>query len=319
MLGAYSHAMEEAAGLFDSSFSQAIELIANLSSILIVTGIGKSGLIGQKATATFNSTGTRSVFVHPVEALHGDLGIVRDGTAMLALSKSGSNAETLEFVSQFKNVTNGPVVSISEADTLLARQADIALSIPTLPEIDAWNLAPTVSSSTTLAICDVLAICVQQQKGFTIEDFAQFHPSGTLGRRLLLQVRELMLTGTNLPKTSTAATLRDAIDEISAKRLGFTLLENQDGSYFGMITDGDIRRLTERKELNVAMSAQLAYELSRRGDDLPEVRGGITSPKAKAFDSLAQMREERITTLVVIEANQAVGVVRMQDLVAAGL
>lgn len=319
MLASYERAMHETRTLLDGSFSKAVELIANLESILVVTGIGKSGLIGQKAAATLNSTGTRAVFVHPVEALHGDLGIVNEGTAMLAISKSGGNEETLEFVRQFKNVTNGSVISLTEAKSKLSHLADVALTIPKIPEIDEWDLAPTISSGTTLAICDVLAICVQQAKGFTIDDFAQFHPSGTLGRRLLLSVHDLMVKSDDLPTISADASLNEVIYEMSSKGLGLALLTEPDKRFFGMLTDGDIRRLAERHKLDLEVSGRDCYGMSRRDSGLPDVRHGSIEAKSRAYDCLARMRDSQITSLVVLEDERPIGLIRMQDLVAAGL
>ncbi len=319
MLRSYEQALSKTEAQLDGNFVTAVELLSELHSILVVTGIGKSGLIGKKAVATFNSTGTRSVFVHPVEALHGDLGIVSDGTAMLAISKSGSNAETLEFVRQFKHVTKGSVISLSERNSKLSGLADIELTIPALPEIDEWDLAPTISSGTTLAICDALAICAQQAKGFTIDDFAQFHPSGALGRRLLLSVKDLMIEGDALPLISAAASLNEVIYEISSKGLGLALLMTPDGRFFGMLTDGDIRRLAERHKLNLSMSGQECYGLSRREDTLPsDVHGSIQSDM-RAYDCLGRMRDDKITSLVVLDEDRVIGLIRMQDLVAAGL
>ena len=319
MFESYGSAIQSTSDLLGDSFVRAVELIANLESLLIVTGIGKSGLVGQKASATLNSTGTRSVFVHPVEALHGDLGIVTKGTAMLALSKSGSNAETLEFVRQFKNVTSGKVISLSEPDSRLSRSADIELTIPQVPELDEWDLAPTVSSCTSMAICDILAICVQQSKGFTRNDFAQFHPSGALGRRLLLSVSDLMIEGDALPISPFDSNLGHVIYEMSSKGLGLSLLVNESGQYYGMLTDGDIRRLAERHKLDLDMLAKDCYELSRRGSDLPSIQHSSIGPSTKAIDCLEQMKSEQITSLVIHEAGRAIGLVRMQDLVSAGL
>lgn len=319
MLASYERAMHETRTLLDTAFAKAVALIAGLESILVVTGIGKSGLIGQKAAATLNSTGTRAVFVHPVEALHGDLGIVNEGTAMLAISKSGGNEETLEFVRQFKNVTNGSVVSLSEANSKLSKLADVALTIPKIPEIDEWDLAPTISSGTSLAICDVLAICVQQAKGFTIDDFAQFHPSGTLGRRLLLSVSDLMVKTNALPKISADASLNEVIYEMSSKGLGLALLTEPDDTFFGMLTDGDIRRLAERHKLDLEVSGRDCYGMSRRNSGLPDVNHGSIEAESRAFDCLERMRDSQITSLVVLEDKRPIGLIRMQDLVAAGL
>lgn len=319
MLSAYESAMRDTQGLLDESFVEAVELIARLDTILVITGIGKSGLIGQKAVATLNSTGTRSVFVHPVEALHGDLGIVTSGMAMLAISKSGSNEETLEFVRQFKNVTQGSVISLSEADSQLADLANIALTIPKLKEIDEWDLAPTISSSTTMAICDVLAICVQQRKGFTVNDFAQFHPSGALGRRLLLSVKDLMIEGASLPLISAEASLNEVIYEMSSKGLGLALLTESDERFFGVLTDGDIRRLAERHKLDLEVSGRDCFGMSRREEQSPKATQGHIEPDTRAFDCLGQMRDAQITSLVVLKQDKAIGLIRMQDLVAAGL
>lgn len=319
MLAAYERAMRETGALLDESFADAVDLIAKLDSLLIVTGIGKSGLIGQKAAATLNSTGTRSVFVHPVEALHGDLGIVSAGTAMLAISKSGGNEETLEFVRQFQHVTSGSVITLSEAGSKLAKIATIALSIPNIPEIDEWDLAPTISSGTSLAICDALAICVQQAKGFTADDFAQFHPSGTLGRRLLLSVRDLMVEDDALPLISADASLNDVIYEMSSKGLGVALLTESSQRFFGILTDGDIRRLAERHKLDLEVSGRECFRLSRRDAAQEDVSHGSIDADTRAFDCLERMRDARITSLVVLEEDRPIGLVRMQDLVAAGL
>lgn len=319
MLASYADAMQFTAGLLNPEFQRAVDSIATLKSILVITGLGKSGLVGQKAAATFSSTGTRATFVHPVEALHGDLGIVENNTGMLAISKSGGNEETIEFARQFKQVAQGPVITLTEPDSRLELQSDIALHIPKLPEIDEWNLAPTTSTMTSMAICDVLAICVQQQKNLTAEDFAQFHPHGTLGRRLLLQVKDLMISGSALPIRPLQATFSEVIYEISSKGLGLVLLIDDSGSYHGLLTDGDIRRLMERNEPITELNASECFRLSRRGDDLPPVTHGSANVQAKAIDCLEQMQKDKITSIVILEERRPIGLVRMQDLVAAGL
>ena len=328
-----SEALEHARGMFDqytdallatkallgTSFLETVSHFANLTGILVITGLGKSGLIAQKAAATFSSTGTSAVFVHPVEALHGDLGVVDKNSSMLALSKSGSNQETIDFALQFRNVTDGKVVSLSEPHSKLAAVADIALSIPNLPEIDSWDLAPTTSSLTTLAVCDILAISIQQQKNFSAEDFAQFHPSGALGKRLLLHVDDLMIRGSSLPLIEKGSPSSAVLYAMSAKGQGLVLLTERNGLYFGMLTDGDIRRLIERDEPVTSMNGEQCFEASRRGKDLPQVKQGWVSRQTKALDCLRIMEEARITSLVILEQEKPVGLVRMQDLVAAGL
>ena len=321
MLERYAEAMAATRAHLDERFAAAVELVAGLDSILIVTGLGKSGLVAQKAAATLSSTGTQAAFVHPVEALHGDLGIVRPGAAMLALSKSGGNVETIEFARQFKAVALGQVVSITQPRSQLAEVADIALDIPALSEIDEFDLAPTTSAVTTMAMCDVLAILVQQSKGLTDRDFARFHPSGTLGRRLLLSVAEVMIQGDALPVVGGGQRFADLVYEISSKGIGMAVLVDDAGRHVGVVTDADIRRLLLRGEHVSELTVAECFARSRRGAESaapPEVHGSAT-PQALAFDCLRQMQENEITHLVILDGKRPVGVVRLQDLVAAGI
>lgn len=321
MLDCYRVALEAAKDLLDERFARAVGLIADLDSILIVTGLGKSGLIASKVAATLTSTGTQAAFVHPVEALHGDLGIVRPGSALLALSKSGSNEETIAFARQFKAVTGGQVVSLTEPDSKLAAIADIALEIPALPEIDEFDLAPTTSAVTAMAVCDVLAILVQQAKGLTERDFARFHPSGRLGRRLLLSVDDVMIKGEGLPVVDTASHFPDLLYMISSKGIGMTTVVNERGSYVGVVTDADIRRLLLRGEHVNRLTVAECFERSRRGSEssAPTEVDGSASADSKAIDCLRQMQSNQITELVILDEARPIGVVRLQDLIAAGL
>ena len=319
MLASYNAAMTELQTLIDETFEEAVAALANLESVLIITGLGKSGLVGQKAAATFSSTGTPSAFVHPVEALHGDLGIVQPGSVMLAISKGGGNEETIEFARQYRNVVNGPVITLTEPGSRLEALADIALHIPPLPEIDEWELAPTTSTMTSMAVCDVLAICTQQSKDLTADDFAQFHPSGTLGKRLLLNVGDLMISGPDLPIQTLDVSFADVVYEISSKGMGMVLITEKNGELYGVLTDGDIRRLMARHEPVTEMTAAECFQASLRGDDLPKVDSGWTTADAKAIDCLTKMQDHQITSLVILEGQTPIGLVRMQDLVAAGL
>lgn len=320
MLDRYALAMSATKALLDERFAEAVELIAGLDSILIVTGLGKSGHVAQKAAATLSSTGTQAAFVHPVEALHGDLGIVRPGSALLALSKSGGNEETIAFARQFKAVAGGKVISLTEPASRLAAVADISLEIPALPEIDEFDLAPTTSTATALAVCDVLAILVQQAKGLTERDFAKFHPSGVLGRRLLLSVDDVMIKGDGLPTITTAAHVSDLVYEISSKGIGMTVVVDGDGSYVGVVTDADIRRLLLRGENVNQMTVAECFERSRRGSEssAPSEVDGLVSADSMAIDCLRQMQANQITVLVVVDGTRPTGVVRLQDLVAVG-
>ncbi len=320
MLDRYRVALGATRELLDDRFAQAVELIADLDSILIVTGLGKSGLVAQKAAATLSSTGTQAAFVHPVEALHGDLGIVRPGSALLALSKSGGNEETIAFARQFKVVANGQVVSLTEPESRLAAIADIALEIPRLPEIDEFDLAPTTSAVTAMAMCDVLAILVQQAKGLTDRDFARFHPSGALGKRLLLSVADVMIKGEGLPIIDTASHFPDLIYRISSKGIGMAVVVDAKGAYVGVVTDADIRRLLLRGENVLRLTVAECYARSRRGSesDAPAEVDGSASADSRAIDCLRQMQANQITELVILDAQRPIGVVRLQDLIAAG-
>lgn len=319
MFASYSQAMLATGVLLDDGFSKAVDLISSLDSILIITGLGKSGLVGQKAAATFSSTGTQTAFVHPVEALHGDLGIVQPRSALLAISKSGANEETIEFARQFKSVTSGQLITLTEPASQLSSIADVALSIPKLREIDEFDLAPTTSTLTSLGVCDVLAICVQQRKGLTEHDFAQFHPSGALGRRLLLQVRDLMIHKEDVPTVTPSATFAELVYEISSRQIGMVVLVDANDDYVGAITDGDIRRLLSRKQPVHDMNAQSCYKLSRRGPEEPVFVSGSVTPDTKAIDCLHIMQESRITELAILDGERLMGLVRMLDLLRAGI
>lgn len=305
----------------DENLDAAVDIISNLESILILTGLGKSGLIAQKAAATLSSTGTQTAFVHPVEALHGDLGIVKPGSAMLALSKSGGNTETIDFARQFKSITGGTVITITEPGSKLANVADIPLVIPVLAEIDDYDLVPTTSTLTTLAICDVLAILVQQRKGLDDTDFARFHPSGTLGRRLSLRVEDLMIGDERLPLVQPSAGFADLLFEITSKSIGMAVLESETHEYLGVITDADIRRLLLRGEDVTQLSTAECFERSRRGSEsqAPTHVKGVATPDTMAIDCLTQMQDNQISELVILENQRVVGVVRLRDLVAAGI
>ena len=320
MFAHYARAMEATRALLDERLAAAVRLLAGLDSILIVTGLGKSGLVAQKAAATLSSTGTSAAFVHPVEALHGDLGIVRPGAALLALSKSGGNAETIAFAQQFKAVAAGQVVALTEPGSRLAAIADIALEIPRLPEIDAFDLAPTTSAATSMAVCDALAILVQEAKGLTDRDFARFHPSGALGKRLLVSVAQVMIKGDALPVVDTAMRFPDLVYRISSKGIGMTVVVDAAGEHAGVVTDADIRRLLLRGERVDALTVAECVSRSRRGTESSapaEVRGAA-SPNTLAIDCLRQMQRSEITHLVILDSRRPVGVVRLQDLIAAG-
>ncbi len=315
-----SQALEKLSELVGESFSRAVALILNSDDQVVVTGIGKSGLIGRKAAATLASTGTPAIFMHPVEGVHGDLGAVGAGSVLLALSKSGQTEELVKFVSHFRRI-GGHVVAICEVGkSPLAELADVHLPIPALHEAGPLGLAPTTSTLTTLALCDALAMALLEGRGFREEDFARYHPDGSLGRRLLLRVSDIMHSGNELPAVRESSTFNDLMLEMTSKHLGMACVLRDDGSLRGVFTDGDLRRLLTRRETPSRLSAGEAWRDSRRDPSDPVVKCSSVPPGLLAVECLRLMRESEITVLVVSEdGNVPMGIVRLQDIVRAGL
>lgn len=315
-----SAALERLAELIGEPFSRAVTLILGSRDQVVVTGIGKSGLIGRKAAATLASTGTPAIFMHPVEGVHGDLGAVGGGSVLLALSKSGQTEELVKFVSHFRRI-GGHVIAICEAGkSALAELSDVHLPIPALKEAGPLGLAPTTSTLTTLALCDALAMALLDGRGFREEDFARYHPDGSLGRRLLLRAGDIMHGGSELPAVKESAAFNALILEMTSKHLGMACVLLNDGSLRGVFTDGDLRRLLTRCETPSRLSAGEAWRGSRRDPGEPTVRCSTVPPTMLAVDCLRLMRESEITVLVVSEdGNVPMGIVRLQDIVRAGL
>lgn len=287
---------------------------------IIVSGLGKSGNIAQKIAATLTSTGTPAAFMHPVEALHGDLGIVTDRHCLLALSRSGNTEEVLRFVSHFRRL-GGPVVALTQRrDSRLAELAAHTLILPDLPEAGPLNLAPTTSCIMQLALGDALAMALLHARGFGEQDFASYHPEGALGRRLLLRAGDLMHTGAELPAVMADVRFTELLVEITRKGLGLAILLEPDGRLLGVFTDGDLRRLWERSGHRTDLSAREAHRLSRRAPDAPPVPVSMVPANRLAVDCLQIMREAQITSLVVSdEAGRPAGVLRLLDLLRAGI
>lgn len=313
-------ALRELTELVGPSFRAAVSLMLKTSDPVIVTGLGKSGLIARKAAATLASTGTKAVFMHPVEALHGDLGIVGADAVLLALSKSGHTEEVVRFVGHFRRV-GGEVIAICEAgNSPLAELADVVLPIPVRPEAGPLALAPTTSTLTTLALCDALAMALLDARGFDEHQFARFHPNGSLGRRLLTRAADLMHGGAELPVVRSTATFNELLLEMTGKRLGMACITDESGALQGVFTDGDLRRLLMRCESPGRLSAGQAWRQSRRDPSEPPVKCSTILPTTLAVDCLRLMRESAITVLIVAEDGaKPIGIVRLQDLVRAGL
>ena len=250
-------ALRVLASQIDQRFTQACEIILQCRGRLVVTGMGKSGHIGRKMAATFASTGTPSFFMHPGEAGHGDLGMLVAGDVVIAISNSGKSDEIMMLMPLLKHL-KVPLITISAANTgPMPKNADVALTLGNIQEACPLGLAPTSSTTATLALGDALAVALLEARGFTSDDFARSHPAGALGKRLLLHVKHIMHTGDALPKVSPDTPINKALYEISNKRLGLTTVVDQDEKLLGIFTDGDLRRLIDKQQgfdVNLAVS-----------------------------------------------------------------
>lgn len=241
-----AQALEFLAQTIDDTFLKAVQLLLHCQGRVVVSGVGKSGHIGCKVAATFASTGTPSFFVHAGEAAHGDLGMITRNDVVLAISNSGTTAELLTIVPTIKREGAKLIAMTSAPDSALARYADIHLDVGVRQEACPLGLAPTTSTTATLALADALAIACLQAKGFSADDFARSHPGGALGRRLLIHVTDIMRTGQAVPSVTMTATVLEAVREITAKRIGMTAIVDENNTLKGIFTEGDLRRLIER-------------------------------------------------------------------------
>ncbi len=293
----------------DAQFVSACQAILTCSGRVIVTGMGKSGHIGRKIAATLASTGTPAFFVHPAEASHGDLGMLTPQDIVLALSHSGETTELLTILPLIRRL-GIPLISLTgHPDSTLAQQADISLTITITQEACPLDLAPTASTTAALVMGDALAIALLQARGFTPEDFARSHPGGSLGRRLLLRVSDIMHTGERIPQVSADASVPAALIEMSAKGLGMTAIVDLQDRVLGIFTDGDLRRcLSRRQDLYQADMAELMT-----------CPGIHIHPDRLAAEALKLMQDRQINALLVLDDTRLVGAVHMHDLLAAGV
>jgi len=294
----------------DHRFSEAVDLLYRCAGKVVVSGMGKSGLIGQKIAATLASTGTPAFFLHPAEGIHGDLGMLARRDALIAISNSGETEEVLKLLPFVKRL-NVPVLAMTgRVQSTLAKNSEVVLDVSVSEEACPMGLAPTASTTATLAMGDALAIALLQKRGFREEDFAQFHPGGTLGRRLLLTVRDLMHVGEAVPRVGHQASAREAILVMTTKKLGMTTVVDEAGRLLGVITDGDLRRFLERgADLTTAKALDLAGKN-------PKTIG----PDELAARAVQVMEEFSITSLVVLDNQQRlVGVIHLHDLLKSGI
>ena len=309
VLAAEAEAIERLRDTLGADFERAVDLVMACDGRVVWTGMGKSGIVCKKLAATMRSTGTPALFLHPAEAIHGDLGMVTPSDLVVAVSNSGTTEEILRLAEILKRQGVTLIAVSSHPESPLAEVADVHLDLGVRREACPLNLAPTASTTASLALGDALAMAVSVRKGFREEDFAKLHPGGKLGKRFL-KVRDLMHTGEQVPRVALETPMKDVIYEMSRKGLGLATVQDGDGRLLGVITDGDLRRLMERE----------ADPLQHTAGEVMH-RGGVTIDRDElATAALLRLEERRITSLMVTNGDDRVeGVLHLHDLWGVGL
>ena len=304
-----AEAIKKLSEYIDNDFEQAVDAIFISNGRVIVTGIGKSAIIGQKIVATMNSTGTPAIFMHAADAIHGDLGVIQEGDTVLCISKSGNTPEIKVLVPLIKNRGNKLIGMVSNTESYLAQHSNFVLKAKIEKEACPNNLAPTTSTTAQLVIGDALAVCLLNKKSFTKEDFAKVHPGGSLGKKLYMRVNDLYKNN-DKPQVYEDSSLNDIIYEISSKRLGSTAVVNQEGIIIGFITDGDIRRMLQTENNIKSITANRI--MTKRPKSVK-----IEDMAIKAFQL---MEEYKITQLPVVDdMDKYLGVIHVHDIIKEGI
>lgn len=304
-------AVKTLAERIDDAFLAACELMLKCPGRIVVMGMGKSGHIGGKVAATLASTGTPAFFVHPGEASHGDMGMITDKDVVMAFSYSGETDEIKTLLPLIKRLGVPLIALTGNRESTLARNADAHIDVSVEKEACPLGLAPTTSSTASLVMADALAISLLEERNFTADDFALSHPGGTLGKRLLLRISEIMHSGERTPQVSADASLNDALAEMSKKGLGMTAIVDKDNKLLGVFTDGDLRRVLDHGEVNVRQT---------RVADVMTKNCKTTNADALAAETLAMMQRYKINSLPVVDDdNRLVGAMNMHDLLRAGV
>ena len=302
-----SQSIAKLSDFIDINFVASVEIIYNSKGRLIITGIGKSAIIAQKIVATLNSTGTPSIFLHASEAIHGDLGVLQKDDAVICISKSGNSPEIKVLVPLLKRFGNKLIAITGNPTSFLGTEADFVLNTYVESESCPNNLAPTNSTTAQLVMGDAIAVCLMEMRNFTSEDFANYHPGGALGKKLLLRVRD-MLDTTHKPMVSADSSIKNVIIEISEKRLGVTaVIENN--KVIGIITDGDIRRMLNKNETITGLTAK----------DIMTVNPKMIQSSEMVSDALDTLEQYAITQLVVLENEEYKGVLHLHDILKEGI
>ena len=295
--------------MINDDFESAVKAVFETRGRVVVSGIGKSAIIAQKLVATLNSTGTPSIFLHAADAIHGDLGMVQQDDVVMIISKSGESPEIKVLVPLVRNFGNTLIAMVGNTESFLARHANIVLNTTVSQEACSNNLAPTSSTTAQMVMGDALAVVLMELKGFTSEDFARFHPGGTLGKKLYLRVSDLYRNNEK-PEVPAAASLKEVIVEISKKRLGTTAVTDVNNRLLGIITDGDLRRMLEK---DIPLNGVTASEIMT-------VNPKSITPDALAVEALDRLRQYDINQLVVVtNEKEYVGIIHLHDLIREGL
>ena len=294
----------------DGTFVEAVELMFECKGRVIVTGVGKSGLVARKIAATLASTGTAAFFIHAAEGLHGDLGVVREEDVILMVSKSGETNEITALIPQLKNIGVKLITITGTLDTSLTRVSDIVLDASVKEEACPHDLAPTASSTAALVLGDALAVALLDRRGFTMEDFASIHPGGNLGKKLLTRIKDLMYTGEQLPIMKEDSLFKDVILEMNRKRFGAVCIVDDNGKLKGIITEGDLRREIEKGEAILQSKASLIMSTNPK----------VVSDQTLAVEALAILEEHNILQIITVDEEQKpIGMIHLHDLLDAGI
>jgi arabinose-5-phosphate isomerase len=293
----------------DHNFSKAVDLILRATGRIIITGVGKSGIVARKIVATLNSTGTSSLFLHPVEAMHGDLGMISPQDVVLALSNSGETSELNILLPSLKRLGVPLIALTGRIESTLAHHSDVVIDVGVPREACPLGLAPTASTTAALAMGDALAVALLTQRGFQASDFRRFHPGGNLGARLSLAISEVMLSGESVPQVSQNLTLTEALDEIDRKGFGATLVVDEVGVLLGIFTDGDLRRCLKK----------YPHIQDKTVGEVMTVSPYAIGPESLASQALEFMEQKAITVLPVVDDQQRVlGIIHLHDLLGRG-
>lgn len=302
--------LELAASNNSFDMDNAVELVYNTKGKLIVTGVGKSGLVGAKIAATLASTGTSSFFLHPTEAMHGDLGMIGKDDIVLAISYSGESEELIQILPHLKRFDIPLIAMAKNPDSTLAKYADIFFDINVTKEACPLDTAPTSSTTLTMAVGDALAVCLMKKRDFQKSDFASFHPGGSLGKKLFIKVSDL-IRNENLPVVSRETLLKDAIVKMSEGRIGSVIITDENDSVIGLLSDGDLRRALVNNEFSLDCSVDTIATMN------PKLLDDVN---LLASDALKVIEEYKIQLLLVVDANKKLlGVLHIHDLVEAGI